>query len=228
MGIAEYFEHITEMEWAIEAVKHYDLPVAAFMCINKHGDLHGTTAGECAKRMAGAGADLVGVNCHFDPFVCLEAMEGMKTALEASGHMKNPDFHLCVQPIAYWTPECSTENGKQGFIDLPEFPFALEPYHIRALVEELEPERNGKVGKSSIKHERWGGGLTMHTKPWVRARASKGYWSAIKPSSGRPESASLSEVDAWGVTQGNEELKQQQVRKENVGRTAETLQQRAV
>merc|ERR1712151_1162833 len=97
------------------------------MCINKHGDLHGTSIGECAKRMAGAGADLVGVNCHIDPFVCLEAMEGMKTALEASGHMKNPDFHLAVQPLAYWTPECGTEKGKQGFIDLPEFPFALEP-----------------------------------------------------------------------------------------------------
>merc|ERR1719479_646593 len=171
------------------------------------------------------------------------------------GLQNHPDCHMIVQPLGYHTPDA----GVQGFIDLPEFPFGLEPrvatryeihkwtrdaydmgiryiggccgfepYHIRALVEELEPERNGKVGKSSIKHERWGGGLTMHTKPWVRARASKGYWSAIKPSSGRPESASLSEVDAWGVTQGNEELKQQQVRKENVGRTAETLQQRAV
>jgi len=256
--IAEYYEHITEMEWAIEAAKQYDMPVAAFMCINKHGDLHNTSAGECAKRMAGAGADLVGINCHFDPFVSLECMEIMKTALEASGHMRNPDFHLAVQPLAYWTPECGTEKGKQGFIDLPEFPFALEPrvltrweiqryarmayemgirfiggccgfepYHVRAMVEELEQERGGKVGASSRKHERWGGGLSMHTKPWVRARASKEYWSTIKPSSGRIYSAPTSEVDAWGVTQGNQELKQQEVRQENVGRTAETLQQRA-
>jgi len=208
--------------------------------------------------MAGAGADLVGINCHFDPFVSLECMEIMKTALEASGHMRNPDFHLAVQPLAYWTPECGTEKGKQGFIDLPEFPFALEPrvltrweiqryarmayemgirfiggccgfepYHVRAMVEELEQERGGKVGASSRKHERWGGGLSMHTKPWVRARASKEYWSTIKPSSGRIYSAPTSEVDAWGVTQGNQELKQQEVRQENVGRTAETLQQRA-
>jgi len=256
--IAEYYEHITEMEWAIEAAKQYDMPVAAFMCINKHGDLHNTSAAECAKRMAGAGADLVGINCHFDPFVSLECMEEMKTALEGSGHMSNPDFHLAVQPLAYWTPECGTAEGKQGFIDLPEFPFALEPrvltrweiqryarmaydmgirfiggccgfepYHVRAMVEELEQERNGKVGASSRKHERWGGGLGMHTKPWVRARASKEYWSTIKPASGRILSAPTSQVDAWGVTQGNEELKQQEVRKENVGRTAETLQHRA-
>merc|ERR1719305_601966 len=94
---------------------------------NKHCDLHNTSAGECAKRMAGAGADLVGINCHFDPFVSLECMEEMKTALEGSGYMRNPDFHLAVQPLAYWTPECGTAEGKQGFIDLPEFPFALEP-----------------------------------------------------------------------------------------------------
>merc|ERR1719310_2155768 len=31
--------------------------------------VHITSAGECAKRMAGAGVDLVGINCHFDPFV---------------------------------------------------------------------------------------------------------------------------------------------------------------
>jgi len=256
--IAEYFEHVTEMEWAIEAAKQYNMPVVATMCINKHGDLHGTSAGECAVRMADAGADLVGVNCHFDGFVSLEAMEVMRDALEHSGHMKNPDFHLAVQPVAYWTPECATPEGKQGFIDLPDFPFALEPrvmsrweiqkftrhawdmgvrfiggccgfeaYHVRAMVEELEPERNGKVGLSSNKHERWGGGLTMHTKPWVRARASKGYWSKHVPSTGRPLSPSMAQVDAWGVTQGSEELKQQQIRDENVKRTSDTLSARA-
>merc|ERR1711959_89526 len=102
----------------------------------------------------------------------------------------------------------------------------FEAYHVRAMVEELEPERNGKVGNSSKKHERWGGGLSMHTKPWVRARAAKGYWSELKPASGRPLSPSLSRVDALGVTQGNEELKQQQLRDENVSRTAETLKSR--
>jgi betaine-homocysteine S-methyltransferase len=226
----------------------------ATMAMNAYGDLHNTDAGECARVMAGAGADLVGVNCHFDPFVSLECMYTMKVALEESGHMQNPDFHLAVQPLAYWTPECATAEGKQGFIDLPEFPFALEPrlmtrweiqkfarqawdlgiryiggccgfeaYHVRAMVEELEEERGGKVGISSTKHERWGGGLTMHTKPWVRARASKKYWSTITPSSGRATSSAFSKLDAWGVTQGNEELLQQTVRDENVGRTAEAL-----
>jgi len=234
--------------------------VAAFMCISKHGDLHGTSAGDCAKAMAAAGADLVGINCHFDPFVSLECMDVMKTALEQSGHLGtgNPDFHLAVQPLAYWTPECSTEHGKQGFIDLPEFPFALEsrlmnrweiqkfarqahemgiryiggccgfePYHIRAMTEELAEERGGKLGSASSKHEAWGGGLQMHTKPWVRARASKAYWSSIKPASGRPLSSAMSEVDGWKVTQGDEELVQQDVRREVVERTSQTLKSRS-
>jgi len=45
----------------------------------------------------------------------------------------------------------------------------FEPYHIRAVAEELEPER-GYLPPASDKHVQWGGGLTMHTKPWVRAR----------------------------------------------------------
>ena len=45
----------------------------------------------------------------------------------------------------------------------------FEPYHIRAVAEELEPER-GYLPPASDKHAQWGGGLKMHTKPWVRAR----------------------------------------------------------
>jgi len=45
----------------------------------------------------------------------------------------------------------------------------FEPYHIRAVAEELEPER-GCLPPASDKHEQWGSGLKMHTKPWVRAR----------------------------------------------------------
>lgn len=45
----------------------------------------------------------------------------------------------------------------------------FEPYHIRALSEELEKER-GFLPAGSEKHGSWGAGLEMHTKPWVRAR----------------------------------------------------------
>jgi betaine-homocysteine S-methyltransferase len=229
--LCEYFEHVEEMEWAIEVCKSFGKPVAASMCIGPEGDLHGVSAGECAVRMAKAGANIVGINCHFDPFVCLEAMKLMKAALDAAG-LK---VHLMVQPLAFHTPDAK----KQGFIDLPEFPFGLEPriatrwdmhryareaydigiryiggccgyepYHIRAVAEELAKER-GKLPKGSEKHDMWGQGLRMHTKPWVRARADRKYWENLKPASGRPYSASCSTPDQWGVTAGTEELKQQ-------------------
>jgi len=229
--LCEYFEHIEEMEWAVEESKRSGLPVAASMCIGPEGDLHGITAAECAVRMARAGADIVGVNCHFDPFVSLEAMKLMKEGLDKAG--LHP--YLFVQPLAFMTPDAQ----KQGFIDLPEFPFALEPrictrfdmhrfareayelgiryiggccgfqpYHIRAVAEELAEER-GRKPEGSEKHIPWAGGLFMHTKPWVRARASRQYWENIKPAGGRPFCPALSCPDNWGVTKGDAILKQQ-------------------
>jgi len=58
----------------------------------------------------------------------------------------------------------------------------------------------------------------MHTKPWVRARATKQHWSTIQPSSGRPYSGSMSKPDRWGVTAGDEELKQHAERIQEVGK----------
>lgn len=231
--LCEYYEHIEEMEWAIEVCKETGKPIAASMCIGPEGDLHGVSAAECAVRMAKAGAHVVGINCHFDPFVSLDALKLMKNGLEEAGLLDK--VHLMCQPLAYHTPDA----GKQGFIDLPEFPFGLEPrictrwdmhryareawnlgvryiggccgfeaYHIRAVSEELAPERQGKVSPASEKHDMWGGGLRMHTKPWVRARAHKDYWAKLNPSTGRPFSASMSKPDNWGVTKGNEILKQ--------------------
>jgi len=201
------------------------------MCIGPEGDMHGVSAAECAIRMAKAGAHVVGVNCHFDPFVSLDALRKMKAGLDAAGLTP----YLMCQPLAFHTPDA----GKQGFIDLPEFPFGLEPrictrwdmhkyareaydlgvryiggccgfepYHIRACAEELAEERQ-KECEGSEKHMPWGGGLVMHTKPWVRARASREYWEKMKPASGRPFCPAQSKPDQWGVTKGDKELVQQ-------------------
>jgi len=229
--VCEYFEHVEEIEWAIEVCKERSLPVASTMCIGPEGDLHGVSAGDCAVRMAKAGADIVGINCHFDPATVLKAIRLMKEGLVKNGLT---NVFLMTQPLAYWTPDCN----KQGFIDLPEFPFALEPricsrwdiqkyareayeigvryiggccgfepYHIRAIAEELAPER-GRLPVGSEKHDPWGEGLKMHTKPWVRARARRDYWENIKPASGRPHCAACSEPSSWGVTAGDTDLKQ--------------------
>ncbi|XP_069794402.1 betaine--homocysteine S-methyltransferase 1 isoform X1 [Narcine bancroftii] len=229
--LAEYFEHVEEAEWAVHVLKESGKPVGVTLCIGPEGDLTGVSAGDCAVRLVKAGADLVGVNCHFDPTICLQTMKLMKEGLEAA----NLKAHLMMQPVAFHTPDCN----KQGFIDLPEFPFALEPriltrwdmhkyarsaynmgiryiggccgfepYHIRAIAEELAVER-GFFPVASEKHDTWGGGLAMHTKPWVRARAQQTYWENLVPGTGRPYSASFSKPDNWGTTKGDEDLIQQ-------------------
>ena len=43
------------MEWAIEVALKTGKPVAATMCIGPEGDMHGTSAAQCAIKMAKAG-----------------------------------------------------------------------------------------------------------------------------------------------------------------------------
>uniref|UniRef100_UPI003AB02E2E betaine--homocysteine S-methyltransferase 1-like isoform X1 n=1 Tax=Centroberyx gerrardi TaxID=166262 RepID=UPI003AB02E2E len=229
--IAEYFEHVEEAEWAVQVLKTTNKPVAATLCIGPEGDLNGVSPGDCAVRLVKAGAQIVGVNCHFDPMTCVKTVKMMKEGVEKA-RLK---AHFMIQPLAYHTPDCNS----QGFIDLPEFPFSLEPrmltrwdmqryareaynagiryiggccgfepYHIRALSEELAPER-GFLPAASEKHGNWGNGLEMHTKPWVRARARRDYWEELKPASGRPFCPSMSTPDGWGITKGHADLMQQ-------------------
>lgn len=63
------------------------------------------------------GADIVGINCHFDPETCVKTVKLMKEGVEKAGLKA----HYMSQPLAFHTPDC----GRQGFIDLPEFPFGL-------------------------------------------------------------------------------------------------------
>lgn len=71
------------------------------------------------------GASIVGVNCHFDPATSLQTVKLMKEGLEGA-RLK---AYLMTQPLAYHTPDCS----KQGFIDLPEFPFGKTAIFINCL-----------------------------------------------------------------------------------------------
>jgi betaine-homocysteine S-methyltransferase len=120
--IFQYFRNIEEMVWAIEHVKEYGKIVAATMCVGPKGDEDGVSVAECAIRMAKAGADLVGINCLYDPFVILESMKVMKEALDNEGLKP----HLMCQPLGFRVPDA----GHFGWLDVPEYPYALEPRQI--------------------------------------------------------------------------------------------------
>ncbi|XP_057554201.1 S-methylmethionine--homocysteine S-methyltransferase BHMT2-like isoform X2 [Hippopotamus amphibius kiboko] len=215
---SQYFEYAEEAVWAVEVLKESRKPMAATMCIGPEGDMHGITPGECAVKLVKAGASVVGVNCRFGPWTSLKTMRLMKEGLRAGGLKA----HLVVQSLGFHMPDCS----KGGFVDLPEYPFALEPrvatrwdtqnyareaydlgvryigrccgfepYHIRAIAEELAPE-SGFLPPASDKHGSWGSGLDTHSKPWMGARARREYWENLLPASGRPFCPSLSKPDA--------------------------------
>jgi len=120
--IAEYIEQVEEAEWIIQAIKDCsDFPIVTTMTMGPEGDDSGVPCDEVAERCAKAGSEVVGLNCHFGPFESLEIMRKMKSGLENAGLFGK--HHLAVQPLVYHTPDCDNK----GFIDLPEFPFALEP-----------------------------------------------------------------------------------------------------
>lgn len=76
--ICEYFEHVEESLWALEAAKKSGMPCAVNLCIGEEGDMHDVSAGECAVKMARAGADIVGVNCHFGPVETIRCIKAMR------------------------------------------------------------------------------------------------------------------------------------------------------
>lgn len=219
--IAEFFYYIEEAEWVVEVMKSTGKPAAITMCIGPAGDGNKVPPGECAVRLAKAGADIVGLNCLFGPDETLQTIALMKEALEKEGLKP----HVMVQPVCYHTPDA----GPRGFISLPELPFALEPrlltrwdvrkyarraydlgvryiggccgfqpYHIRAIAEELAPER-GRLPAASDKHSPWGEALKHHAVAEVRARANRAYWENLKPASGRPFCPSLSGPEGLGL-----------------------------
>ncbi|XP_050714848.1 betaine--homocysteine S-methyltransferase 1-like [Eriocheir sinensis] len=207
--IAEFIFHIEEMEWAIEEALKTGLPVAATLAIDERGDHAGIPVGECAVRMAKAGAQVVGVNCMFDPDTTVKTIKIMKDALDAAG--LSP--YLMTQPNGFLCPGV----GKMGYLSCPEYPYAMEPrlvtrfdvhryaraaydlgvrylggccgfepYHIRAIAEELAEER-GKLPPGSQKHQPWGRSSEFSDFSFIKKRVGREYWENIVPSCGRPK-----------------------------------------
>ncbi|XP_059193273.1 betaine--homocysteine S-methyltransferase 1-like [Centropristis striata] len=211
--IVEFVDHVEEAVWAVEVLKTGGKPVGATLCISPHGDKHGVPPGECAVRLVKAGADIVGINCHLDPLTCVRTVKLMKAGLEKAGLKA----HLMIQPLGFHTPECNfggytslpeypfaLETRAMTRWDIHKYAreaynagiryiggcCGFEPYHIRAIAEEVSAER-GFLPPASEKHGLWGAALEMHTKPWVRARARQEYWENLLPASGRPKCPSM-------------------------------------
>ncbi|XP_001640891.2 S-methylmethionine--homocysteine S-methyltransferase BHMT2 isoform X1 [Nematostella vectensis] len=225
--IAEYISHVQEAEWMVEVMKESGKPVAVTMAISREGDRHGVLPGECAVRLVRAGADIIGVNCRFDPERSLDTIALMQEAIQREG-LKT---HWMVQPLGYWCPDA----GPSGFTSIPECTLALEPrvltrieahkfarkaynmgvryiggccgfepYHIRALAEELSKER-GRLPPGSDKSCLWGEALVHHAEAQVARRATREYWEKLVPATGRPFSPAFAvHEDTWKTEKKHE------------------------
>merc|ERR1712241_651514 len=153
----------------------------------------GVGVGECAVRMAKAGALLVGVNCLFDPFICLEVLKTMKVALDA--FELSP--YLMAQPLGYRVPD----GGSFGWVEIPEFPFCVEPRQITRWearrwarqAYELGDIRGGlPVASNKSDHD-----LAIHRsleEKGLKRYKNKGcldYWMEHHPATGRPLSTAV-------------------------------------
>lgn len=118
LWIGETFSYLGEALLFVERAKATGLPVMATMCFEQPEprSYEGDTPGECAKRLADAGADIVGVNCLNGPEQQLPIALEMRSAT---------DGYVATQPVAY-----RTTSSEPDFTASPSFPYALDPMQL--------------------------------------------------------------------------------------------------
>jgi betaine-homocysteine S-methyltransferase len=115
--ICETYSWLGEALLALECVHRTNLPAMITMSFEmKPESLEGHSPAECARRLADAGADIVGVNCLRGPRHTLPIVAEMRQAVSC---------HVASQPTAYRTPDDTPD-----FTALPEFPLALDPLQL--------------------------------------------------------------------------------------------------
>jgi betaine-homocysteine S-methyltransferase len=116
--IGETFWHLGEARLCLKRLKHKTkLPVMITLAFRgKPVTDDGVYAGECAKILAGEGADIVGVNCMRDPERMYPLIEEMRRATAG---------FLAAQPVAF---RCS--DLTPWFTGTSAFPDRLEPSQL--------------------------------------------------------------------------------------------------
>lgn len=116
--VGETFSYLGEALLFVERAKATGLPAMVTMSFEQAEprSYEEDTPGECAKRLAGAGADVVGVNCLNGPEQQLPIAAGMRNAVSG---------YVASQPVAY-----RTTNDRPDFTSTPNFPYALTPLQL--------------------------------------------------------------------------------------------------
>lgn len=115
--IGETFSYLGEALLCAECARKTRLPVMVTVCFeNEDITPDGKTAGEVARALADAGADVVGINCLRSPEHTLPLMAEMRKAVKS---------YIGCQPVAY-----RTTRDHRDFTSLEAFPDQLDPYQL--------------------------------------------------------------------------------------------------
>lgn len=146
--ILETFSWLDEALVALEVVGDAGLPVVATVSMEGEGGrtADGCTPAECAQRLAGAGAAVVGVNCLWPPEKMLDYAIQMRQAVEVP---------ICCQPSAWhswWSPAAPVpparfaqfaQRAVEADIRYVGSCCGAEPEHVRAMARAMGKPTGG-------------------------------------------------------------------------------------
>ena len=115
--IGETFSWLGEALIAVERIKKSGVPAMVTMSFEANArSYEGDPPAECAKKLAGAGADIVGINCLRGPAQTLPLLRQIREAVPG---------YVAAQPVAY-----RTSDEHPDFTSMPEFPYSLDPLQL--------------------------------------------------------------------------------------------------
>jgi betaine-homocysteine S-methyltransferase len=118
--IAETNDYLGEAMIAVEVVKEAGLPVIATFASTGETTIDGVAFDEACRRLEGAGADVVGLNCSRGPATMLPLLERVRAAVSCP---------VAAQPVPYHTtPEEPTFQMLHRVDGERAFPLALDPF----------------------------------------------------------------------------------------------------
>lgn len=209
--LGEFFGDVEEAVIAVKAMRKFGggLPIALTLRAGPSGDFNDVPLQKCAVMLKQAGADIIGVNCGFDPDTTLKSIAMLREGLAEAGL----SAYMMAQPCGFHCQEAV--NLKKGFYNMPEYPFALEPrtltrldcykyareafkagvhyiggccgfepHHVRAVAMELAQE----VGRQppGIEHaDKWGEAMAIGYSGVTNV--GEKYWTSLVPAAGRKE-----------------------------------------
>ncbi len=173
--IGETFSWLGEALICVERIKQAGLPAMVTMCYETAPLCYeGHGPAECARRLADAGADIVGINCLRNPEYTLPLMAQMRETVSG---------YIGCQPTAYRTP-----GDHPDFTSLPDFPYGLDPLQMTREQMGHYAARARDLGVNYIGS--CCGSIAVHVREMARAlgkiSTSEREW---KSKSGKPMSA---------------------------------------